>query len=38
MKLFKRSYFKHLWKIILIVVGLSFILGQFALYLLYGLS
>gem|GEM_PF-3479371 len=38
MKLFKRSYFKHLWKLILIIVALSFIVGQFAIYLLYGLS
>ena len=38
MTLFKRSYFKHVWKIVIIICGLAFILGQFALYLFYGLS
>jgi len=38
MKLFKRSYLKHAWKIILIIVVLSFIIGQFAFYLIAGLQ
>ena len=37
MKLFKRSYLKKIWIIIIVITGLSFIIGQFALYLVYGL-
>ena len=37
MKCFKRSYLKKIWIIIIVIVGLSFIIGQFALYLVYGL-
>ena len=38
MKLFKPSYFKHIWKIVIVAIGLSFIVGQVALYLFYGLQ
>ena len=38
MKLFKRSYLKKIWIVIIVIAGLSFIFGQFALYLLYGLN
>lgn len=34
----KRRYFKNVWKIIIVICGLAFIIGQFALYLLYGLN
>lgn len=37
MKLFKHSYLKKLWIAIVILAGISFIVGQFALYLFYGL-
>jgi len=37
MRLFKRSYLKKIWIAIIILAGLSFIIGQFALYLFYGL-
>lgn len=35
MKLFKPSYLKHAWKVILVISVLAFIIGQFALYLFY---
>jgi len=37
MKLFKRSYLKKIWIAIIVIAGLSFIIGQFAIYLLYGI-
>ncbi len=37
MKLFKRSYLKKLWLAVIILATLSFIVGQFAIYLTYGL-
>lgn len=37
MRLFKKSYLKKLWLAIIIIVALSFIIGQFAIYLFYGL-
>ncbi|KKS03931.1 MAG: hypothetical protein UU56_C0012G0005 [Candidatus Curtissbacteria bacterium GW2011_GWA2_41_24] len=38
MKLFKRSYLKKIWIAIIVIAGLSFIIGQFAIYLLYGFN
>jgi len=35
MKLFKRAYLKKLWVAVIVIVVISFIIGQFALYLLY---
>ena len=35
MKLFKPSYLKKAWIFIVLVSGLAFIIGQFALYLFY---
>jgi len=35
MFLLKRRYFKNFWKFVIIISGLAFIIGQFALYLLY---
>lgn len=37
MRLFKRSYLKKIWVAIVIIAALSFIVGQFAIYLFYGL-
>ncbi len=37
MKLFKRSYLKKIWVAIVVIAALSFIVGQFAIYLFYGL-
>ena len=37
MKLFKRSYLKKIWIAIIVLAGLGFIVGQFTLYLFYGL-
>ena len=38
MKIFKRSYLKKIWIFVIILAGLSFIVGQFAIYLLSGLQ
>jgi len=38
MTLFKRSYFKHAWKVILVISAIAFIVGQFAIYLFYGVG
>lgn len=38
MQLWKPSYSKKLWKIILVFVVLSFLVGQIALYIIYGLQ
>lgn len=38
MKLFKPSYLKKLWIAVIVIAALSFIIGQFAIYLFYGLK
>jgi len=37
MRIFKKSYLKKIWIAIIVIAGLSFIIGQFAIYLFYGL-
>ena len=38
MSIFKKSYLKKIWIAVIIIAGLSFIIGQFAIYLYYGLQ
>lgn len=38
MRIFKRSYLKKIWIAVIIITALSFIVGQFAIYLFYGLQ
>jgi len=38
MILLKRRYFKHFWKVVIVLSGLAFILGQALLYIYFALQ